>query len=350
MMEGSTCVPDGGLVTRQLKIAANAARAKKQYDDELEAQRKKLEMEKLAELAALRQKEELRRFGERLDAFLRQRRVKREFMQDNQLDEIQARIEDLEHAAEVLVKNTETQAAMARELLSKKQSEHHVVARKQLVQHKHDIDLLALMKGKVDKMLAKARKEADQIYKNGNHGYNPVKSASATAPAPSPAPAPKKDAASPPAPKPAVFLELSSDEKEQEIMVDAHGLPVLPMSEPTDLNAPLEPAMEVPKAAVTPAAIAVPSSPNPPPPPTATDAEAETDGIDNVDAEAFDSFMPVPQAEFRQQFSEEEAEGDAESDATEEEEAASDEVTEEDADEVTESQLDSALPVEAELI
>jgi len=345
-MEGSKCVPDGGLVTRQLKLAANAQRAKKQYDDELEAQRKKLEMEKLAELAALRQKEELRRFGERLDAFLRQRRVKREFAQDNQLDEISARIEDLEHAAEVLVKNTEAQATMARELLSKKQSEHHVVARKQLIQHRHDIDLLALMKAKVDTMLSKARKEAEQLYRNGNHGYDPVKPAGEK-PAPSPAAPPKKKEASADAVKnAAVFLELSSDEEEQQIMVDEHGLPVLPMSEPTDLNAPLEAAMEAPKTTTATTAAAIP---NPPPQPQSTETDTETDGIENVSTDAFDSFMPVPQVDFRQQFSEEEADSDAESDQTEEEDVASDEDTAE-AGEVSESQLDDELPVEAELV
>jgi hypothetical protein len=347
-MEGSNCMPDGGLVTRQLKLAANAALAKKQYDDELEAQRKKLEMEKLAELAALRQKEELRRFGERLDAFLRQRRVKREFVQDNQLDEISARIEDLEHAAEVLVKNTETQAAMAREILSKKQSEHHVVARKQLIQHKHDIDLLNLMRAKVDSMLSKARKEADKIYKNGNHGYEP-----ANQPAPAPKPLkPAKKAAEAKAP---VFLELGSEEdaqteeQEQQIMLDEHGLPVLPMSEPTDLNAPLEPAMEAPKVA-TPVQVA---GPNPPPAPAATEAEDAVDGIEDETTDAFDSVMPVPQAEFRQQFTSESEEDEAEGDAVSEteEETADDEVAAEEGDsEVTESQLDEALPVEAELV
>ncbi len=268
VMEGTNnCVADDNLMTRQLKASANEARAKKQLEDELEAQRRKLELEKLAELAALRQKEELRRFGDRLDAFLRQRRVKREFAQDNTIDEIQARIGDLEHAAEVLVKNSEQQSALARQVLAKKQAEHHVVARKQLIQHKHDSDLLALMKRKVDEMLSKAREEADSLYKApvAVHGYNPTKPKPAAAPAPAPAPAaPPKPAAAAAATDAAdaslfedesevSLLQVPSEsEAEQQIMVDAKGTPVLPMSEPVDLNTPLDPIMAVPASDAAP--------------------------------------------------------------------------------------------------
>jgi len=172
-MDGTTCVQDDNLMVRKRRKAAEEARAKTRMDSELAAQQKKLENEKLAEIAALRQKEELRRFGERLEAFLRQRRVKREFAQDSAIDQVQARIEDLEHAAQVLVKNSEQQAQLARELLIKKQNEHHVVEKKQLIQHQHDIDLLDLMKAKVQEQLKKARVEAEHLYKSGQHGYHP---------------------------------------------------------------------------------------------------------------------------------------------------------------------------------
>jgi hypothetical protein len=370
-MEGSSCAADNDLVSRQLKLKANAELAKKQYDAELEAQRKKLEMEKLAELAALRQKEELRRFGERLDAFLRQRRVKREFSQDNRLDEISARIEDLEHAAEVLVKNTEKQATMARELLVKKQSEHHVVQRKQLVQHRHDIDLLSLMKHKVDEMLGKARDEAKKVYANGNHGYKPLSKPSAPA-------AKALAAALPPKKLPALleedasFLETgarddAADQIAQEIMVDASGMPVLPMSEPVDLNAPLAERMEVPTTDAvgtsTPAAAINPadllqenplSYPNPPPAPMPSAAEESADESDeeavDAEADAFGSVSPVEQAElpsFRQ-VSEDDASASEEVDvdAEAETEAQAESFTPEVA---ADSRL-AALPIEAELI
>jgi len=275
-MEGqANCVADDGLLARQLKISANEARAKKQLEDELEAQRRKLEMEKLAELAGLRQKEELRRFGERLDAFLRQRRVKREFSQDNTIDEINARIEDLEHAAEVLVKNSAQQHQLAQQVLAKKQAEHHVVARKQLIQHKHDLDLLALMKSKVDDLLSKARADASKLYKNPKHGYKPFKAAPAAAApkpaaAPATAPAPAKSA-----PDTALFedeseadiallqidAEADADAEEQKVMVDAQGFPVLPMSPPADLNARMDPILTVPAAAAPVAPMQAPASP-----------------------------------------------------------------------------------------
>jgi len=377
-MEGNAnCVPDDGLLARQLKISANEARAKKQLEDELEAQRRKLEMEKLAELAGLRQKEELRRFGERLDAFLRQRRVKREFAQDNTIDEIQARIEDLEHAAEVLVKNSQQQHALAQQVLTKKQAEHHVVARKQLIQHKHDLDLLALMKAKVDDLLSVARADAEKLYKNPKHGYKPRKAAAAPKP---PAPAASAPAAPPkPAPDTALFEDESEadavllqtgegDEAEadaeadaeQKVMVDAEGFPVLPMSPPADLNAPLDPILTVPAAAAPAAPMQAPASPM-----RFAEHDVEHDDEADADADEEDSteeFGSVPAVEQVAQLPTEQSVAAAETArfaAAESEDSADAEMDAEDAASAepasfqpemsARSQLD-ALPLEAELI
>jgi len=334
----------------------------------MEAQRRKLEMDKLAELAELRQKEELRRFGERLDAFLRQRRVKREFSQDNSIDEIRARIEDLEHAAQVLVTNTEQQAKLARELLTKKQAEHHVVAKKQLIQHKHDADLLSLMKKKVDLMLSKAKADAKKVYKDSNHGYIPTdpKPAADAAPAPAPAAAPspaaKADAAlleetsaeeatadEEEVTSDAAFISLSEDvesesESEQQIMVDAQGTPVLPTSENVDLNAPLDAAMvTVPKSDAEVAAASeseadrTQEAPLEYPRFNAAAAADEEESTEDSSAEEFGSVSPVEQAEIptpRFQAVESAAAADAESFQPEID---------------AESQLEQ-LPLEAELV
>jgi hypothetical protein len=367
-MEGrANCIPDDNLMTRQLKISANEARAKKQLEDELEAQRRKLEMEKLAELAALRQKEELRRFGERLDAFLRQRRVKREFSQDNKIDELQARIDDLEHAASVLVKNSEQQHVLAKQVLAKKQAEHHVVARKQLIQHKHDIDLLALMKAKVDAMLKVARADAEATYKKPNHGYDPN-----AKPKPTPAAPPKPTPAKPAkdlslfedeseVTEDASFLQSDSEtEQEQQIMVDAQGTPVLPTSPNVDLNVPLDPIMTVPKSDADIPRAASPADAAQAAPLTAPRFVAVDDQVDaDADAEAaaseeFGAVSPVAQvaelpteqsvAEAR--FAEAHADAEAEADESEEVKAAPEAFRPEMS---SDAQLEQ-LPLEAELI
>jgi len=275
----------------------------------------------------------------------------------------------------VLVKNTEKQATMARELLVKKQSEHHVVQRKQLVQHRHDIDLLALMKRKVDEMLGKAKAEAKRVYKNGNHNYKPLSKPAAPA-----APAKKAAvklgfAAGLPAKKApafledASFLEVGGEETEQlaaEIMVDASGLPVLPMSAPTDLNAPLEEKMEVPATdavgTTTPAAAVSPADllqenplSYPSPPPAPLPSAAEEGGADQSDeeaeADAFGSVSPVEQAElpsFRQ-VAEDEAEASEEVDVDAEADGAEARAESFTPEVAADSRL-AALPIEAELI
>jgi len=241
---------------------------------------------------------------------------------------------------------------LARDVLSKKQSEHHLVARKMLIQHKHDFDLLALMKAKVDAMLSKAKVEAEHVYR-GNHGYNPVKTEPSPAPAPAPAKAEKAvKAADSKSDAAAAFIELSSDtetesESEQQIMVDESGLPVLPMSPPTDLNAPLDP----PTSAAD--AIDLPAKPSAADmaeaPTTAPPRFAEVDESESSDEE-FGSVMPVEQVELpTPRFAE--AEADADVDAEDAEDAESDAESDEafTPEMSADSKLD-ALPVEAELI
>jgi len=232
--------------------------------------------------------------------------VKREFVQDNSIDEIRARIEDLEHAAQVLVSNTEQQAKLARELLVKKQAEHHVVAKKQLIQHKHDADLLSLMKQKVDKLLNKARAEAKKLYADGRlyNPANPPAAAAAPAPAPAAAAAPKAAAAlvetdsddSADEEEVVSFLA-ESEEAEQQIMVDASGSPVLPTSESIDLNAPLEPGMtNIPTSDL--AAESVDRSQEAPlNPPRFAEADDEAEAETESSADEFGSVSPVEQAE-----------------------------------------------------
>jgi hypothetical protein len=210
----------------------------------------------------------------------------------------------LEHAAQVLVSNTEQQSKLARELLVKKQAEHHVVAKKQLIQHRHDADLLSLMKSKVDTLLNKARAEAKKLYADGR-AYNP-----ANPPKPKPA-----AAAVPVAKKEAAALveteseDNSADEEEvvsfiaeteeaaeaQQIMVDASGTPVLPTSESVDLNAPLEPGMtDIPTSDLAAAVVDRTQEAPLAYPPRFAAAEADVESESEVDSELeFGSVSPV---------------------------------------------------------
>jgi len=161
VMQGQTCV--AGAPTPSPSASAAQAEALKKAQEQ-EAQKKKLEQEKLEEINAIRQKEELRRFGERLEAFLRQRRISREFKQDADIETLQSRIDELEKTASRLIAQTQQQLDLSSKLLKQKQTENSVVEKREIIQHQREFDLLNLMKTKVDDLLSQARNEVQQVF------------------------------------------------------------------------------------------------------------------------------------------------------------------------------------------